>query len=229
MIVTVIVNHFLRANSRPALNSQCHKVYRKLTQATQGPLKQLSRKNSLSNGYRYGNTRQFFNLHKPLHFRPQYSKDKVPVNYSLVYENSQGPLLNISRVLSTVGGTSGAGMALWYLVDSWGQLQSWQLYALSGACLFCVTAVVSVNIIAKFFLTRIYMNESEGKFIGIYKSFFGRLSQINYSLEDVQPPMQEKVKPTHSKATVRVKDRHFHLRAADFIIPKYYNVHLKLT
>ena len=173
------------------------------------------------------NGRQLFTLHKTLHFRPQYNKDGVPKTYTLIYENSQGPLLSISRVLSTAGGISGAGVAIWYLIDSWEQLQPSQLYVLSGACLLCAAAAVSVNVIARFYLARIYMNEAEGHFIGIRQSFFSRISQMDYSLKDVQPPVQDKGKPIHSKTTVRIKDRNFHIRAADFIIPKYYNVHLK--
>ena len=174
-------------------------------------------------------TRQIFTLNKTLHFRPQYSKDGVPKTYTLVYENSQGPLLSISRILSTLGGISGAGMALWYLLDGWEQLESWQIYALGGSFLFCAAAVVSVNVIARFYLVRIYLNEIEGRFIGIHQSFVGRLGRIEYCLEDVQPPVRDKSKPIHSKTTVRVKDRSFHIRAADFILPKFYNAHLKLS
>ncbi|RUS76403.1 hypothetical protein EGW08_015833 [Elysia chlorotica] len=193
------------------------------------PLKACSFQHSIDGiGNRCIHRRQIFTLRKTLHFRPQYNKDGVPKTYLLVYENSQGALLSISRVLSTAGGLSGAGVAMWYLIDRWEQLQPWQLYALSGAFLLCVAAVTSVNIIARFYLMRIYMNEPKGKFIGIHQSFLGRLGQIHYSVKDVQPPVRGKGKPIHSKATVKVKDRNFHIRASDFIIPKYYNAHLKI-
>ncbi|GFO17499.1 hypothetical protein PoB_004400400 [Plakobranchus ocellatus] len=172
--------------------------------------------------------RQLFTLQKTLHFRPQYKKDGVSKCYNLIYKNSQGPLLVISRVLSTVGGSLGVALTLWYLSSRWEALQQWEVCVLGGACIFCVATVVSVNVIARFYLMRIYVNESEGRFIGIHQSFFGRLNQIKYSIEDVKPCVRVNGKANHSKSTVWVKNKSFHLQAADFVLPKYYNAHLKL-
>lgn len=105
-------------------------------------------------------------------------------------------------------------------------LQQWEMFTMSGMCIFPLFILVFVNIISRYYLLRIYSNKDMTQFIGISHSFLGLVGQIKYSPSDLKPIQStNKNISTYIKSNVVIKGRRLHLRATDFVLPKYYNLH----
>ncbi|XP_005091308.1 uncharacterized protein LOC101856556 [Aplysia californica] len=162
-------------------------------------------------------------------FKPQYARDKVEKTYDLVYENALKHILGPCRLLSTVAGLASAGGSVYALLTYSGMMEGWDVFALVSVFGISVVSVGVFNWIARYYLTRIYFNADKELFVGVYHTLLGRVKQIKYSTADLRliqtPEVSAKL---HLKSNVIIKDRTFHLKGSDFLLPKYYNMHLQL-
>lgn len=130
--------------------------------------------------------------------------------------------------MATLGSTASAGLSFGSLLQRLGNFQSWDTYILSGVCLLSLFTVVFVNVMFRYYLIRIYFKKDNSHFIGVYYSFLGNVRQVRYSATDVKTLYQSVPDSAHAKCNVRIGGRTFHLRGEDFVLPKYYNIHLGL-
>ncbi|CAL1539386.1 unnamed protein product [Lymnaea stagnalis] len=159
-------------------------------------------------------------------FQPRNEKDKVPQDFVLIYENSLKNVIDPCRAVSTSMCFVTFGVASIYMLTNQENLQPWEIYTISGMCLFPLIILFFVNIISRYYLLRIYSNKDMTKFIGIYRSLMGLIRQIQYSPSDLKPIQStNKNISTYIKSNVLIKGRRLHLRATDFVMPKYYNLH----
>ncbi|XP_059167969.1 uncharacterized protein LOC131949993 [Physella acuta] len=160
-------------------------------------------------------------------FRPKHDKDKVPKEFIIVYENSQKSIIAPSRIISTGFCFISFGMALNTVLNHQEGGDKTELYISLIACIMSLSIVVFVNVISRFYLTRIYFSKDNNTFIGISNNFWGLRKQIKYSKEDIKPVWFSSLKgQQYAKKNVRIHGRTFHLRANDFTVPKYFNMHI---
>lgn len=162
-------------------------------------------------------------------FRPKHDKDKVPKEFIIVYENSQKNVIAPSRIISTGFCLVSFGMAFIFntVVHHQEGSDKTELYISLTACVMSLLTVVFVNVISRFYLTRIYFSKDTNQFIGISNNFWGFVKQIKYSKEDIKlvRVSSQKVQE-YAKRNVKIHGRRFHLRANDFIVPKYFSMHI---
>ncbi|CAG5125637.1 unnamed protein product [Candidula unifasciata] len=172
--------------------------------------------------------RIFSSSPKKYSFHPQHKKDNIPKDYILIYENRLRKIIGPARVVSTITGLATAAMCLEYIVNFPETMEAWNIYVVSGTCVFSLFIVVFMNLMFRYYLLRIYASEDSQRFIGVYHGFFGNLKQVKYSSSDLTAIRHPTSQSLQVKCNVYLNGRMFHLRDKDFVLPKYFNMHLGL-
>ncbi|KAH9507697.1 hypothetical protein Btru_053486 [Bulinus truncatus] len=168
--------------------------------------------------------RNLFTIRKT--FRPRHSKENIPREFVLIYENSLKNFISPCRLVSSGASVITIGFTVKFVLENYDTLQHWEKFCLASVCLFCLFFIFLANKLLNYYLIRIYYDEGTNMFIAIYHNFFGLSRQLKYSVFDLKLLQTPVANSLHIKSNVNIKGKTFHLRASDFILPKYYNWHI---
>lgn len=155
----------------------------------------------------------------------KHRKDGVPKDYELVFTNALSKILGPCRLASTALGAltvlTSSGSLLFY----WPNMSTMDTVLLSVATLVTFPTVILVNFLSRRYFLRIYFNSKINTFVGINRNFIGSLNKITYSPLNIKAISSLKKDSYIDKSNIKIFGQTFHIKARDFILPKYYNMH----
>ncbi|KAH9499722.1 hypothetical protein Btru_077660 [Bulinus truncatus] len=155
--------------------------------------------------------------------KPNHYRDKIPRDYTMIYENHLKYWILGVKLVPMVTGLLFSSYCLIYHEDinSIFSLRD-KIIVLSVVGIFGIGAIY-VNLLARKYVLRIYHND--GQFIAVRRSIFGRLKQLKYNLNEVSYKANENP-DIHLGCEIIIKNSKCLLFASDFISSVYYNLHL---
>lgn len=165
---------------------------------------------------------------KPQQFQPQYTRDKVPRHFDLIYVSSLRHWIGATKIGLNL-------MTVCVLISSAFQVSQINLETLTTLKGFflCTVPFASVGfcvgtaLLTRPVLTRIYFDQESCQFIGIRRTFFGSLIQIPYTLRDITLKTSSKSSETWDSLSLNIQNHSVYLLSADFINLQYFNMHVE--
>lgn len=154
--------------------------------------------------------------------------DKVPSDYSLIYENDVKNYIWSFYILQATFAASCCLFAAYKLQALLDMSSDRDLQMMFLCCGMLLASIAYLNIIATRTCIRIYHNSESGQFIAVRRTVFGRLQKVAYTTSDVTVYKKES-DDTKMQILIKVKGKKYRLASSDFLSPIYFNMHFHGT
>ncbi|BFZ12879.1 hypothetical protein BsWGS_15918 [Bradybaena similaris] len=150
--------------------------------------------------------------------------DKVPSDFSLIYENGLKNYIWGFYILQATLAASCCLFAAYKLQALLDVSSERDLQMMFLCCSVYVASFAYYNIIATRTCIRIYHNSQSGQFIAVRRTIFGRLQKTTYTTSDVTIYKKES-DDAKMQILIKVKGKKYRLLSCDFVSPIYFNMH----